>query len=186
MSIFLNRKTTRNFNQPMCKAAKVTIVEVCDISICGGICGFDIFYRHVWGAKNSNKNMTYFGAQVEEIVDIGSFSPEDIHIPSIYVDRVVKGASYEKRIEVRKTPEPVWSSHLELFISLFSPYCLLCAHLTLQECVACSGLFYLQKRLVQSSKEEKPKVKQDSDITRERIIRRAALEFEDGMYGILQ
>ncbi len=109
MSIFLNRKTTRNFNQPMCKAAKVTIVEVCDISICGGICGFDIFYRHVWGAKNSNKNMTYFGAQVEEIVDIGSFSPEDIHIPSIYVDRVVKGASYEKRIEVRKTPEPVWS-----------------------------------------------------------------------------
>lgn len=60
--------------------------------------------------------MTYFGAQVEEIVDIGSFSPEDIHIPSIYVDRVVKGASYEKRIEVRKTPEPVWSSYLELFI----------------------------------------------------------------------
>lgn len=47
--------------------------------------------------------MTYFGAQVEEIVDIGSFDPEDIHIPSIYVDRVVQGASYEKRIEVRKT-----------------------------------------------------------------------------------
>uniref|UniRef100_A0A673N6X8 Succinyl-CoA:3-ketoacid coenzyme A transferase 1, mitochondrial-like n=1 Tax=Sinocyclocheilus rhinocerous TaxID=307959 RepID=A0A673N6X8_9TELE len=101
---FFNRKTTRNFNQPMCKAAKVTIVEV------------------------------------EEIVDIGSFGPEDIHIPSIYVDRVVQGASYEKRIE---------------------------------------------KRLVQSSKEEKPKVKQDSDITRERIIRRAALEFEDGMYANL-
>uniref|UniRef100_A0A673N6Y6 Succinyl-CoA:3-ketoacid coenzyme A transferase 1, mitochondrial-like n=1 Tax=Sinocyclocheilus rhinocerous TaxID=307959 RepID=A0A673N6Y6_9TELE len=71
------RKTTRNFNQPMCKAAKVTIVEV------------------------------------EEIVDIGSFGPEDIHIPSIYVDRVVQGASYEKRIEVKK------SSNLELFISLF-------------------------------------------------------------------
>lgn len=39
--------------------------------------------------------------------------------------------------------------------------------------------------MVQSSKEEKPKIKQDADITRERIIRRAALEFEDGMYGIL-
>lgn len=40
------------------------------------------------------------GSQVEEIVDIGSFASEDIHVPSIYVDRVVKGASYEKRIEV--------------------------------------------------------------------------------------
>lgn len=46
--------------------------------------------------------------------------------------------------------------------------------------------FIFQKRLVQSGKEEKPKVKQESDITRERIIRRAALEFQDGMYGILQ
>lgn len=25
---FFNRKTARNFNQPMCKAAKITIVEV--------------------------------------------------------------------------------------------------------------------------------------------------------------
>ena len=38
--------------------------------------------------------------QVEEIVETGEFSPEDIHIPSIYVDRVVVGESYEKRIEV--------------------------------------------------------------------------------------
>lgn len=33
---------------------------------------------------------------------------------------------------------------------------------------------------------QEPKARKDSDITRERIIRRAALEFEDGMYGILQ
>jgi len=26
--LFFNRKTARNFNQPMCKAAKITIVEV--------------------------------------------------------------------------------------------------------------------------------------------------------------
>lgn len=43
----------------------------------------------------------------------------------------------------------------------------------------------LQKRTVRKSQEEKPKPKKDSDIVRERIIRRAALEFEDGMYGIL-
>jgi 3-oxoacid CoA-transferase len=43
-------------------------------------------------------------AEVEEIVDIDSISPEDVHIPSIYVHRVIKGAKYEKRIEVREQP----------------------------------------------------------------------------------
>uniref|UniRef100_A0AAZ3NS61 3-oxoacid CoA-transferase n=1 Tax=Oncorhynchus tshawytscha TaxID=74940 RepID=A0AAZ3NS61_ONCTS len=98
------RKTARNFNQPMCKAAKVTIVEV------------------------------------EEVVDVGTFAEEDIHIPSIYIHRIIKGGSYEKRIE---------------------------------------------RRTVQKAQAEKPKPKKDSDIVRERIIRRAALEFEDGMYANL-
>ena len=39
--------------------------------------------------------------QVEEIVE-GSFVAEDIHLPHVYVDRVVQGRSFEKRIEVRK------------------------------------------------------------------------------------
>lgn len=34
-------------------------------------------------------------------MDVGTFAEGDIHIPSIYVHRVVKGGSYEKRIEVR-------------------------------------------------------------------------------------
>lgn len=46
-----------------------------------------------------------------------------------------------------------------------------------------SSLF--QKRTVKKNQEAKPKPKKDSDVVRERIIRRAALEFEDGMYGIL-
>lgn len=33
-------------------------------------------------------------------MDIGSFAPEDIHIPKIYVHRLIKGEKYEKRIEV--------------------------------------------------------------------------------------
>ncbi|MEQ2216559.1 Succinyl-CoA:3-ketoacid coenzyme A transferase 1, mitochondrial, partial [Xenoophorus captivus] len=41
------------------------------------------------------------------------------------------------------------------------------------------------KRTVRKGQEEKPKPKKDSDIVRERIIRRAALEFEDGMYANL-
>ena len=42
---------------------------------------------------------------MEEIVDVGSFPLEDIHLPSLYVDRVVKGEKYEKRIEVTKNKD---------------------------------------------------------------------------------
>ena len=45
-------------------------------------------------------SMVVFSVQVEEIVDVESFAPEDIHLPSIFVQRVVKGERYEKRIEV--------------------------------------------------------------------------------------
>ncbi|XP_073199954.1 succinyl-CoA:3-ketoacid coenzyme A transferase 1, mitochondrial isoform X2 [Lepidochelys kempii] len=98
------RKTARNFNQPMCKAAKTTVIEV------------------------------------EEIVDIGSFAPEDIHIPKIYVHRLIKGEKYEKRIERLSIRKP---------------------------------------------EDSKAKQKKEGDNVRERIIRRAALEFEDGMYANL-
>ncbi|MBP1965077.1 CoA transferase subunit A [Paenibacillus aceris] len=37
--------------------------------------------------------------EVEEIVPLGELNPDDIHTPGIYVQRIVKGASYEKRIE---------------------------------------------------------------------------------------
>lgn len=39
-------------------------------------------------------------AEVEEIVDVDVLPAEDIHVPSIYVHRVIQGAKYEKRIEV--------------------------------------------------------------------------------------
>jgi 3-oxoacid CoA-transferase subunit A len=38
-------------------------------------------------------------AEVEELVPAGAFDPDNIHTPGIYVDRVVVGAHYEKRIE---------------------------------------------------------------------------------------
>ena len=37
--------------------------------------------------------------EVEEIVETGELDPHSIHLPSIYVDRVIKGGNYEKRIE---------------------------------------------------------------------------------------
>eukprot|EP01135_Chromosphaera_perkinsii_P008629 Nk52_evm1s1406 gene=Nk52_evmTU1s1406 len=57
------RKTARNFNSPMAKAAKVTVAEV------------------------------------EEIVPVGTFDPNDIHVPGVFVKRLVIGKNFEKRIE---------------------------------------------------------------------------------------
>ncbi|XP_050334120.1 succinyl-CoA:3-ketoacid-coenzyme A transferase, mitochondrial [Bactrocera neohumeralis] len=56
-------KSARNFNAPMSRAAKVTIVEV------------------------------------EDIVPVGALNPAEVHIPGIYVDRIVKGNNYNKRVE---------------------------------------------------------------------------------------
>ena len=39
-------------------------------------------------------------AEVEEIVEAGQLNPDDIHLPGIYVKKVLKGPSYVKRIEV--------------------------------------------------------------------------------------
>jgi 3-oxoacid CoA-transferase subunit A len=40
-------------------------------------------------------------AEVEEIVPIGSLDPDCIHLPSIYVNRLIVGAPYDKKIEFR-------------------------------------------------------------------------------------
>jgi 3-oxoacid CoA-transferase A subunit len=40
-------------------------------------------------------------AEVEEIVPTGSLEPDAIHLPGIYVNRLICGAPYEKRIEFR-------------------------------------------------------------------------------------
>src|SRR5947208_7450205 len=40
-------------------------------------------------------------AEVEELVEVGQLDPDQIHTPGIYVDRIIQGARYEKRIEFR-------------------------------------------------------------------------------------
>jgi len=40
-------------------------------------------------------------AEVEELVEIGDLDPDHIHTPGIFVDRIIQGANYEKRIEFR-------------------------------------------------------------------------------------
>lgn len=40
-------------------------------------------------------------AEVEELVEVGELEPDQIHTPSIFVQRIIKGQRYEKRIEQR-------------------------------------------------------------------------------------
>eukprot|EP00117_Sycon_ciliatum_P021855 scpid70430/ scgid19023/ Succinyl-CoA:3-ketoacid-coenzyme A transferase 1, mitochondrial; 3-oxoacid-CoA transferase 1; Somatic-type succinyl-CoA:3-oxoacid-CoA-transferase len=79
-------------------------------------------------------------AEVEEIVETGEIAPADIHLPSIYVDRIILGENYEKRIERLTVARPANGN----------------------SDASASG-----------------------DSIRERIVRRAALEFTDGMYANL-
>ena len=58
-------------------------------------------------ARNFNPMMAMAGkitiAEVEELVEAGELTPNDIHVPGIYVNRIVLGKDYEKRIEQRTT-----------------------------------------------------------------------------------
>ncbi len=42
-------------------------------------------------------------AEVEEIVEVGALEPDLVHTPGIFVQRILQGPNYEKRIEQRTT-----------------------------------------------------------------------------------
>jgi 3-oxoacid CoA-transferase subunit A len=67
----------------------------------------NLVYRKT--ARNFNPMMATAGkatvVEVEEIVAIGALDKDNIHTPGIYVDKIVKGAKFEKRIE-RVTTRP--------------------------------------------------------------------------------
>ncbi len=60
-------------------------------------------------ARNFNQPMATAGkvcvAEVEEIVPVGSLDPDQIHLPGIYVNRLILGAPYDKKIEFLTTRE---------------------------------------------------------------------------------
>jgi 3-oxoacid CoA-transferase subunit A len=62
-------------------------------------------------ARNFNQPMATAGkicvAEVEEIVPVGSLDPDTIHLPGIYVKRMILGAPYDKQIEFRTVRERV-------------------------------------------------------------------------------
>jgi 3-oxoacid CoA-transferase subunit A len=70
----------------------------------------NLIYRKT--ARNFNPNMATAGritvAEVEEVVEPGVLHPDSIHTPGIYVQRIINGSPYDKKIEkltVRKRTE---------------------------------------------------------------------------------
>jgi 3-oxoacid CoA-transferase subunit A len=65
----------------------------------------NLIYRKA--SRNFNPAMATAGkvcvAEVEELVQIGELDPDQIHTPGIYVDRIVLGQHYQRRIERRTT-----------------------------------------------------------------------------------
>jgi 3-oxoacid CoA-transferase len=63
----------------------------------------NLMYRET--SRNFNPMIATCGkvtvAEVEELVEIGELDPDQVHTPGIYVDRIIQGRSYEKRIEFR-------------------------------------------------------------------------------------
>ena len=60
-------------------------------------------------ARNFNPMMATAGkvtvAEVEELVPVGSLDPDHIHTPGIFVQRIIEGTNFEKRIEKRTVRE---------------------------------------------------------------------------------
>ena len=63
----------------------------------------NLVYRKT--ARNFNPMIATCGkvtvAEVEQLVDVGALDPEQVHTPGVYVDRVIQGPVYQKRIEFR-------------------------------------------------------------------------------------
>jgi 3-oxoacid CoA-transferase subunit A len=61
----------------------------------------NLIYRRT--ARNFNPMMAAAAAktaaEVEDLLEVGQLNPDQVHTPGIYVDRIVPGAVYEKRIE---------------------------------------------------------------------------------------
>jgi 3-oxoacid CoA-transferase A subunit len=63
----------------------------------------NLIYRKT--ARNFNPMIATAGkvtiAEVEELVEVGELPPDQIHTPSVYVQRIFRASNYEKRIERR-------------------------------------------------------------------------------------
>ena len=96
-------KDTRSFDGKEYVLEQAIRTELSIVKAWKGDKAGNLVYRKT--ARNFNPMIATCGsvtvAEVEQLVEVGELEPEQIHTPGIYVDRIIQGASYQKRIEFR-------------------------------------------------------------------------------------
>ena len=94
-------KEVREFDGELYVMERGLVADLAIVKAWKGDAEGNLLYRMT--ARNFNPMMATAGkacvVEVEELVEIGDLDANDIHTPGIYVDRIIKGAVFEKRIE---------------------------------------------------------------------------------------
>ena len=102
-TIVAEGKETREFNGKHYVMETALVADVSLVKAWKADAAGNLVFRKT--ARNFNPACAMAGkvcvAEVEEVVPVGSFDPDQVHLPGIYVDRIVVNATPEKRIEQR-------------------------------------------------------------------------------------
>jgi 3-oxoacid CoA-transferase subunit A len=109
-TVVADGKETRQFDGEWYVMERGLVADLSIVKAWKGDTEGNLIYRKT--ARNFNPMMATAGkktiAEVEILVRPGELEPDEIHTPGIYVDRIIQGVDYQKRIEqrtVRKRPE---------------------------------------------------------------------------------
>lgn len=102
-TIVADGKETRDFDGETYVMERSLVADVSLVKAWKADRAGNLIFRRT--ARNFNPNVAMAGkitvVEVEEIVENGALDPDNIHLPGIYVHRIVLNANPEKRIEQR-------------------------------------------------------------------------------------
>ena len=106
-TIVAEGKETREFDGETYVMERALVPDVALVKAWKADKSGNLIFRRT--ARNYNPAAAMAGkltvVEVEEIVETGTFDPDAIHLPGIYVHRIVLNATPEKRIEKRTTQQ---------------------------------------------------------------------------------
>lgn len=96
-------KHTHNFDGKEYVLEEAIRADVSIVKAWKGDKSGNLVYRKT--SRNFNPMIATCGkitvAEVEQLLEVGELDPDQIHTPGIFVDRIIQGQKYEKRIEFR-------------------------------------------------------------------------------------
>jgi 3-oxoacid CoA-transferase subunit A len=100
-TVIAENKETREFDGRMYILERGLTADFAFVKAWKGDKWGNLVYRKT--ARNFNPVMATAGrvtiAEVEQLVGVGDLEPDSVHTPAIFVQRIVQGPQYEKRIE---------------------------------------------------------------------------------------